>query len=415
MKFLTVVGARPNFMKAASIIAAIQKHNAEVARGGAGRAIDHVLVHTGQHYDAAMSGSFFSDLNLPEPDIRLGVGSGSHAVQTATVLKNFEEVLLNQKPDAVIVVGDVNSTLACALATVKIAFDAQGRRPLLAHVEAGLRSFDRLMPEEVNRVVTDHVSDLLLVTEESGVRNLLHEGLPAESIHLVGNTMIDSLLRFQDKAEDSDVLDRLNLRHSGSRGKETLPYALLTLHRPSNVDNRETFVRIMNGVEELTKERPVVFPVHPRTQRQIKELGIDERFCVNPGPARGAGLLVIEPLGYLDFLCLMKHALLVVTDSGGIQEETTCLGIPCVTVRENTERPVTVESGTNVIAGTVSGQIREAIRRQLGRKPPGRLPDRWDGKAGARIVDLLTNAVSRGGVGVQPNFASGLKAEGAVP
>jgi UDP-N-acetylglucosamine 2-epimerase (non-hydrolysing) len=270
-----------------------------------------------------------------------------------------------------------------------------GTRPLLAHVESGLRSFDRLMPEEVNRVVTDHVSDVLLVTEESGVRNLLSEGIAAEAIHFVGNTMIDSLLRFQEKAETSSVLERLGLRPAADNGNGATPYALLTLHRPSNVDNRETFLNIMAGIEQLAQGYPVVFPVHPRTQKQIKEFAFGDRLRVHNGDtAGGTGLILSEPLGYLDFVCLMKHAAVVVTDSGGIQEETTCLGIPCVTVRENTERPVTVESGTNVIAGTEKEKVQAAIRQQLGTKTSKAAPPKWDGLAGQRIIEVLIRALA---------------------
>jgi UDP-N-acetylglucosamine 2-epimerase (non-hydrolysing) len=402
MKILTVVGARPNFMKAAPIIAAINAHNERIVAKSAGPQearvgmIRHILVHTGQHYDEVMSGSFFNDLNLPKPDIHLGVGSGSHAAQTSEIMKKFEEVLLNEKPDVVVVVGDVNSTLACALDTSKISFDSDGSRPLIAHVEAGLRSFDSSMPEEVNRIVTDHVSDLLFVTEESGLQNLRNEGLSADKIHFAGNTMIDSLLHFREKAETSTILEKLGLtgqaRTNGGAQSAT-GYALLTLHRPSNVDNRNVFGNIIAGLEELAADCPVVFPVHPRTQRRIREFGFEFSFGKNGTKpqtnSHGSGIIVTDPLGYLDFLCLMKHAKLVVTDSGGIQEETTILGIPCVTVRENTERPVTVKSGTNTIAGTKTDAIKSAIRRQLDLKRGNGAPKNWDGRAGARIVDVL--------------------------
>lgn len=390
MKVIIVVGARPNFMKAAPIIAAIRKHNANlptVAR----EAIEVVLVHTGQHYDQLMSDAFFSDLGLPRPDIHLGVGSGSHAVQTAEIMKQFEEVLLREKPDALIVVGDVNSTLACALVAAKVCFDGNGTRPLIAHVEAGLRSFDRSMPEEVNRILTDQLSDLLFVTEESGLQNLSREGVPAERIRFAGNTMIDSLLACKDKADASSVLDVLRLRDDGANAhRSVVDYALLTLHRPANVDSRETFSSILDGVRELAAKIPVIFPAHPRTQKRIKELGIDHCFSRLQG-CLGA-IRLADPLGYIDFLCLMKHARLVVTDSGGIQEETTCLGIPCVTVRENTERPVTVQSGSNVIAGRTSERIREAVHQQLHRKVGAFLPKNWDGNAAARIIDTLVGA-----------------------
>ena len=407
MKIITVVGARPNFMKAAPIIASIRRHNeavacafSDVADPTATPRIDHILVHTGQHYDASMSDSFFTDLKLPVPDIRLGVGSASHAVQTAEVLKAFEEVLLRQRPDVVIVVGDINSTIACALATAKISFDSVGTRPLLAHVEAGLRSFDRSMPEEINRIVTDHLCDLLFVTEESAIENLRNEGFSLHSIHFVGNTMIDSLLAFQEKAETSTILERLKLAHANRNGNRNSisPYALLTLHRPSNVDDRDTFMNIMAGLKELAAECPIVFPVHPRTQRRMKEFGLALNYKMNAvttdGESRESedwtkGIVLTDPLGYLDFLCLMKHATLVITDSGGIQEETTCLGIPCVTVRENTERPVTTERGTNIIAGTKKETIASAIRTQIGKKGRGSTPEKWDGQAAIRILDVL--------------------------
>jgi UDP-N-acetylglucosamine 2-epimerase (non-hydrolysing) len=407
MKILTVVGARPNFMKAAPIIAAINEHNQRLLADTADRpepqveTIRHILVHTGQHYDELMSGSFFSDLNLPKPDIHLGVGSASHAVQTAEIMKKFEEVLLGEKPDVVVVVGDVNSTLACALVASKISLDSAGSRPVIAHVEAGLRSFDRSMPEEINRILTDHASDLLFVTEESGLQNLRNEGVSLDKVHFAGNTMIDSLLNFKEKAEKSTILQRLALarpaRKSGGANSVTR-YALLTLHRPSNVDNRDIFLNIIAGLEELATDCPIVFPAHPRTQRRIREFGFEFSLGGSARKRKGNvhgsgncrdGIILTDPLGYLDFLCLMKHATLVVTDSGGIQEETTILGIPCVTVRENTERPITVESGTNTIAGTKTDTIKDAIRRQLGRKRDDSVPRNWDGRAGARIISIL--------------------------
>ena len=408
MKILTVVGARPNFMKAAPIIAAINEHNERISANGVGRgersaqAIRHNLIHTGQHYDEFMSGSFFSDLNLPKPAVHLGVGSGSHAVQTAEIMKKFEEVLLTERPEVVVVVGDVNSTLACALVAAKISFDSAGSRPLIAHVEAGLRSFDQSMPEEINRILTDHVSDLLFVTEESGFQNLQNEGISPDKIHFVGNTMIDSLLTFKEKAETSTILDKLKLHaNAGDNGdgKAICRYALLTLHRPSNVDNRSAFLNILDGLEELAADWPIVFPIHPRTRRRVQEFGLQSQLGLNgdeakPDTAKSGrnfrNIILTEPLSYLDFLCLMKHAALVVTDSGGIQEETTCLGIPCVTVRESTERPITIERGTNVLAGTQKEKIRGAVRRQMTRKFCGqRAPEKWDGQAARRIVAAL--------------------------
>ncbi len=418
MKILTIVGARPNFMKVAPIIAAINAHNSRIAAGAVRKtespleAIQHVLVHTGQHYDELMSGSFFNDLNLPKPDVHLGVGSGSHAAQTAEIMRKFEGVVLAEKPDVVVVVGDVNSTMGCALVTSKIAFDSSGSRPMIAHVEAGLRSFDRSMPEEINRIVTDHVSDLLFVTEESGIQNLHKEGVSLDCVHLVGNTMIDSLLTFKDKAEESAICEKLGLRtRSAKNSKPIRPYALLTLHRPSNVDNRDGFLSILAGLEELAKDFPIIFPVHPRTRQRIKDFGLDLHAGPNvaksggdaeaPGNA-GAGIMLTDPLGYLDFLCLMKHAAIVVTDSGGIQEETTCLGIPCVTVRENTERPVTVECGTNIVAGTKKEMVQAAIRRQLRRKSGAAMPKNWDGRAAARIVDILLQSCAARNASHQP-------------
>jgi UDP-N-acetylglucosamine 2-epimerase (non-hydrolysing) len=415
MKIMFVVGARPNFMKAAPLIAAIRERNRKGAislpdeQPMEAEKIHGILVHTGQHYDESMSGSFFVDLELPQPDIHLGIGSGSHAVQTAEIMQRFEEVLLGEKPDAVVVVGDVNSTLACALVAAKISYDSNGTRPLIAHVEAGLRSFDRAMPEEVNRILTDHLSDLLFVTEESGIQNLKHEGVPHDKIYFVGNTMIDSLLTYRDRAEKSAVLDELGLRsrsHGHSSPNGASRYALLTLHRPSNVDDRNTFLSILEGLEELSRSCPIVFSAHPRTRKRIAEFGLEhffqlhDRSLSNNGASAAhtendSGIRMLEPLGYLDFLCLMKHAALVVTDSGGIQEETTCLGVPCVTVRENTERPVTVTCGTNMIAGTRSENIREAVKAQANRQASGRVPEKWDGKAGVRIIEAIATEVAK--------------------
>ena len=416
MKILIVIGARPNFMKAAPIISAIRQHNAKVGAIPADRreslpeAIQHVLVHTGQHYDDLMSGTFFRDLDLPIPDVHLGVGSASHAVQTAEIMKKFEQIAMTEKPDVVVVVGDVNSTIACALVTAKVSFDSAGGRPLIAHVEAGLRSFDRAMPEEINRVLTDHLSDLLFVTEASGLQNLCREGIPADRIHFVGNTMIDSLLALKDKAEASSILEELGLRSES--GRLVSRYALLTLHRPSNVDDRNTFLGILSGLKELAADCPIIFPVHPRTQQRSKEFGFESfRLATAKRNGNGAGslngrkgIIFTEPLGYLDFLSVMKHAELVVTDSGGIQEETTCLGIPCVTVRENTERPVTVAIGTNALAGTSPESIRNVISRQLMRKIGGAIPEKWDGHAAGRIVDVLVR--TRSVVALSPTAAS---------
>lgn len=413
MKIMTVVGARPNFIKAAPIVAAIRRLSqpSETVNSDTAHAetIQHTLVHTGQHYGESMSDHFFADLGIGSPDVSLGVGSATHGVQTADIMRRFEPVLVQEQPDALIVVGDVNSTVACALVAAKVFFNGTGKRPLIAHVEAGLRSFDRAMPEEINRVVTDHLADLLFVTEESGLRNLRNEGVPADRIHFVGNTMIDSLLTFKEKADASAILTRLGLRPKQASTSEVpaaAPYALLTLHRPSNVDNKEAFLNILSGLEELSWHHTVVFPVHPRTQRRIEEFDLQPKFAAGgttgthepTSRLRNPGFLLVEPLGYLDFLCLMKHARLVVTDSGGIQEETTCLGVPCVTVRENTERPVTVESGTNVLAGTTAERIKVAIRRQLARgSATGTVPANWDGQAAPRIVSALVDRLRKPG------------------
>ena len=400
MKIIVVVGARPNFMKAAPILQAVARHNertAEPLRDASGQEkVECVLVHTGQHYDSRMSDAFFTDLNLPQPDVFLGAGSGSHAAQTAEIMKRFEPVVLKECPEVVVVAGDVNSTIACALVTSKISCGPEQRRPLVAHVEAGLRSFDRSMPEEINRILTDHLSDILFVTEESGLRNLENEGVPAERVFFVGNTMIDSLLASQEKADASTVLDRLRLCNGASAKPK--PYALLTLHRPANVDQAESFVEILEGLQELAEQLPIVFPAHPRTQKQIQENGLQSYFAADAGTKASAkhgskGIMITDPQGYLDFLCLMKRARLVVTDSGGIQEETTGLGVPCVTVRENTERPVTVEAGTNLLAGVSREGIRRAIRRQLERTHKGTVPKFWDGQAAGRIVEILAQQV----------------------
>lgn len=374
MKIVVVVGARPNFMKAAPILKAIREFNG--MRGEWAGAIQSILVHTGQHYDTKMSEAFFADLEMPAPDVFLGAGSGSHAEQTAEIMKRFEPVLLREKPDVMLVVGDVNSTLACALVAAKMPSTC---RPAIAHVEAGLRSFDRGMPEEINRILTDQLSDFLFVTEESGVRNLRKEGVAASKVHFVGNTMIDSLREYESRAETSPIMRTLDL----ARGR----YGLLTLHRAANVDERESLAEILEGISELSKLMTVVFPAHPRTQKKICELGLSR--CL------ADSVRMVEPLGYLDFLCLMKHARIVVTDSGGIQEETTALGIPCVTARENTERPVTIDVGTNLLGGARRDTIAKAIRIQLASKTRTSLPDLWDGRAAARIVGILADRYMR--------------------
>jgi UDP-N-acetylglucosamine 2-epimerase (non-hydrolysing) len=384
MKILIVVAARPNFMKAAPILKAIREFNGH--RGEWADPITPFLVHTGQHYDPQMSDAFFEDLGLPKPDAFLGVGSGSHAEQTAEIMKRFEPVLLREMADGLLVVGDVNSTLACALVAAKM---PARERPLIAHVEAGLRSFDRSMPEEINRILTDQISDLLFVTEESAIRNLRLEGIRGDRVHFVGNTMIDSLREFAARADSSTVLQQLGVRPGD--------YALMTLHRPGNVDERDSLVEILEGLDELAGFCRILFPAHPRTKKQIREFDLEHYFCAEPAFDRQAqaGFEMLEPQSYLDFLCLMKNARIVVTDSGGIQEETTALRVPCVTVRENTERPVTVELGTNILAGTSGYGIRQAIRTQLNSKLATRIPEKWDGRAAARLVGILAEHLGR--------------------
>ncbi|MBI5644309.1 MAG: UDP-N-acetylglucosamine 2-epimerase (non-hydrolyzing) [Deltaproteobacteria bacterium] len=390
MKILSVVGARPNFMKIAPIITAVDEYNfkfGDKASNGNAARIVHKLLHTGQHYDQLMSALFFKDLKLPKPDIYLGVGSASHAVQTADIMNRFEPVLLSEEPDVVLVAGDVNSTISCAIVASKISYGA--KRPLIAHVESGLRSFDRTMPEEINRIVTDHVSDILFVTEESGVKNLKKEGIAGEKVYFVGNTMIDTLLKFKKQAGLSDILKSLGLAEKGKKA----PYALLTLHRPSNVDTRENLENIIEALQTLSNEMPIIFPAHPRTKARIEEFGFKRYF--NFLPARGPStaclkrINAIDAQGYIDFLCLLKNSRIVLTDSGGVQEETTCLGVPCVTLRENTERPVTVEKGTNIIAGTDKDKIIKAIDSQLGKRSGKKPPPKWDGRSAARIIQIL--------------------------
>jgi len=328
------------------------------------------IVHTGQHYDAAMSDAFFTDLGLPTPDIHLGVGSGSHAVQTAKIMTEFEPVAVREEPDWVVVVGDVNSTIACALVCSKLGIQ-------VAHVEAGLRSRDRSMPEEINRILTDSISDLLLTTSQDADANLAAEGIPADKVRFVGNVMIDSLLEHLKLAERSSIRDDLGVK----AGK----YAVVTLHRPSNVDNEQTFRGILEALSAVSEKVPVIFPVHPRTRANMERFGFEELIAAS-------GITLIDPLGYLDFMRLYSGARLVLTDSGGLQEETTVLGIPCLTLRQNTERPITIEMGTNVLVGTDPGKIRQAASDALGDKPrDAKIPPLWDGHAAERICDELSH------------------------
>ncbi len=363
LKLLIVAGARPNFMKIAPIVEAIKRRSAD---------FHALIVHTGQHYDDAMSDAFFRDLNLPAPDVYLGVGSGTHAAQTAAVISAFEPVVVKEQPDWVVVVGDVNSTLACALVCAKLNIK-------VAHVEAGLRSRDRTMPEEINRLLTDQIADLLLTPSRDGDANLRGEGIPESRIRFVGNVMIDSLMMQLERAQHSTILSQLNLVERN--------YAVLTLHRPSNVDEQNAFARILDALSQIATRVPIVFPAHPRTRKMIEELGLAKRV------AGIEGFRMIDPLGYLDFLRLMNGARLILTDSGGIQEETTVLGIPCITLRENTERPITVEIGTNTIAGTDTKKIVSAAERALDNPPDKsnlRVPEYWDGRTAERILDALS-------------------------
>jgi len=390
-KIISVVGARPNFMKVAAVCEAVKEHNLHSIT----HPIEHLLVHTGQHYDANMSDFFFNDLELPKPNLFLGVGSGSHSMQTAKVMEGFESVLLTERPNIVLVVGDVNSTLACALVTKKTWCSggavATAFIPKLAHVEAGLRSFDRTMPEELNRIVTDAISDYLFTTEESANRNLEREGIFNDKIHFVGNVMIDTLLRHRSKAQESTILNDLQLVESG----QVKPYAILTLHRPANVDDSRKFARILEAFLDVSQHMPIIFPVHPRTLKQIQEADLADYFVDHflavqePRDSR-VRIRLVPPLGYLDFLQLTSRAQVVFTDSGGVQEETTILGVPCITLRENTERPVTLEHGTNVLVGADPDKMIAEFSRVLqGKRSTPATPRFWDGQAAKRIIQVL--------------------------
>jgi UDP-N-acetylglucosamine 2-epimerase (non-hydrolysing) len=372
VKLLHVVGTRPNFMKAAAVMTAVDRWNrAARTDGGLFRPrINQILVHTGQHYDEKMSRVFFEDLGLPRPNHYLGVGSGSHAEQTAKVMIALEPVLTAEQPDLVITVGDVNSTLAAALVAAKMGIP-------VAHVEAGLRSRDRTMPEEINRLVVDQLSDLLFTTSRDADANLAAEGVSTERIHFVGNTMIDTLKSHLPRALESPVVERAGL----TRGE----YAVVTLHRPSNVDGRQGLEQLVLTLNQVARKIPVVFPIHARTRARFAEFGLDTSF------GNGPSIVLSDPLGYLDFLCLMAGARLVLTDSGGIQEETTFLNVPCLTLRKNTERPVTITEGTNRLVDpenveAVVAAVDEALASPL---PPERCPEYWDGHAGDRIVQVI--------------------------
>lgn len=362
-KVLLVVGARPNLMKAAPLMEAMSSTTR----------LQPFLLHTGQHYDANMSQVFFDELGLPKPDCYLGIGSGSHAKQTAQVMIAFEPVLIEQRPDLVMVVGDVNSTLACTLVASKL-------HVAVAHVEAGLRSFNRRMPEEINRIITDALSDVLFTTERQANENLLREGVASEKIYFVGNVMVDTLLKHRERALKLQLPERLGL----------IPghYAVLTLHRPENVDNHSVLQRLLEAIGEISSQLPIIFPVHPRTRRNIEVFGLSHLLGKFPA------LICQDPLGYLEFLALMVQAKFVLTDSGGIQEETTVLDIPCLTLRAETERPVTVTEGTNVLVGMDTERLFIEVQRILdGQGKSGHLPELWDGYAAQRIVARLTEVL----------------------
>ncbi len=363
MKIINVVGARPNFMKIAPIVEAM---NTEPDK------IHHILVHTGQHYDSHMSQAFFDDLGISEPDVNLGVGSGSHAEQTARIMIAFEKICLTEKPDLVIVVGDVNSTMACTITAKKLGIE-------VAHVEAGLRSRDMSMPEEINRLCTDVLCDYLFTTDHFAIENLKNEGVADNRIFFVGNVMIDTLYRFKEKAK------RLNM--PSKFGLQPRQYATITLHRPSNVDDPKILNGILDAFSQIAREIPLVFPLHPRTKKNAESFGLSHYFSDNFEKGR---IRVMEPMGYLEFLSLNMHAKMVLTDSGGLQEETTILGVPCITIRPNTERPITCEVGTNHMVGNDPEKIFEiAAKIMSGNRVKGGIPEKWDGKAAKRIVEQI--------------------------
>jgi UDP-N-acetylglucosamine 2-epimerase (non-hydrolysing) len=361
-KIISVVGARPNFMK----VAPISKQLSAISYR---KSVKHLICHTGQHYDEKMSKVFFDELELPKPDFYLGVGSGSHAEQTAKIIVEFEKVLIKEKPELVIVVGDVNSTIACSLTAVKLGIK-------VAHVEAGLRSFDRTMPEEINRILTDSISDYLFVTEKSGIENLEREGNDSTKIYFTGNVMIDSLVNYLPKIEKSSITNDYHLSPNN--------YCLITLHRPSNVDDKESLSELIDLVKEVSDKKKVIFPIHPRTKKNLEKYDLLKYLNHNT--------IVTEPLGYIDFIALLKNSNFVLTDSGGIQEESTYLGIPCVTIRSSTERPITVEIGTNYLVGENINSAREFITEIMaGNSKKGKIPELWDGHAAERIVKVLVN------------------------
>lgn len=365
IKVLNIVGARPNFMKIAPIMREMKRRRDE---------FQPLIVHTGQHYDAAMSDSFFTDLGIPAPDYHLEVGSGTHAVQTAKIMQAFEPVVLEEKPDWVLVVGDVNSTIACALVCSKLGVK-------VVHVEAGLRSYDRTMPEEVNRILTDQISDLLLTPSEDGDENLKKEGIDESKIKFVGNVMIDSLFYNLEKANKLKVRENLGL--------DKKDYSVLTLHRPSNVDDEKKLSNLLEALISISEKVPIIFPAHPRTKGNIEKFGLSEKIAAS-------NIKLIEPLGYLNFMNLYSGAKLVLTDSGGLQEETTALGIPCLTLRENTERPVTISHGTNILVGTNPEKIKQAAFEILSRPDSTnkKIPPLWDGHTAERICNAISETAA---------------------
>jgi len=372
MKVILVAGARPNFMKIAPILRSIENH----------QALNAVLVHTGQHYDDNMSEAFFSGVGIRKPDYHLNVGSGTHAVQTANIMVSFEKVCRKENPDMVVVVGDVNSTIAAGLVAKKLHIK-------LAHVEAGLRSRDRQMPEEINRLATDAITDLFFTTEDDGTQNLLAEGHSKDSIYFVGHVMIDNLFYQLRKIDDADAVSSYVRSLKESLSKR---YLCMTLHRPSNVDDKRVLTELMETVNGIAKEVPIIFPCHPRTRRRIEEFGLGELFLEKESALVlvSNGVVIMDPLSYNDFLYLWKDCAVMLTDSGGLQEETTALGVPCLTLRQNTERPVTVEVGTNILIGNDMKKLRLEVKKALkGKKKNGRIPDLWDGKASERILKVL--------------------------
>ncbi|UCH65118.1 MAG: UDP-N-acetylglucosamine 2-epimerase (non-hydrolyzing) [Ignavibacterium sp.] len=360
MKILSVVGARPNFMKVAPIHRAFKKYNKRVT---------HIICHTGQHYDTNMSEVFFNQLGLPAPDYYLGIGGGSHAEQTGKIMIKFEEVLLKEKPDLIIVVGDVNSTIACSLTAQKLHIQ-------VAHVEAGLRSFDRYMPEEINRILTDTISDYLFVTEKSGLINLRNEGVEESKIFFVGNCMIDSLISILPLTKSSDILEKYDIKR-----KE---FIIVTMHRPSNVDSEYRLSEMAKFLNSISSEQKVIFPIHPRTRKNLENFGLDKKLEGN--------VILTDPVGYIDFIAMLNESTLILTDSGGIQEESTYLGVQCITLRTTTERPSSIEEGTNQLVGEDFNKAEKAVKQIInGYEKIGTIPELWDGRSAERISEILFN------------------------